>query len=63
MKSIHFCVVVLLIVLLMSLSRENEKVLKIDDKQLSKVIFWFVVNIASGTIDIWYVCRFGYDLD
>ena len=63
MKSIHFCLVVLLIVLLMSVSRENEKILEIDDKQSSEVMFWFVVSIAFGSIDIWYGRRFGSDLD
>ena len=63
MKSIHFSVVVSVIVLLMSVLRENEKMSEIDNKQLSEVKFWFVVNIAIGSIDIWYGCCFGYNLD
>ena len=55
MKSIHFWVVELEMVILMSSGRENEKVLKIGDKQSSEVMFWFVVSIAFGSIDIWYV--------
>jgi hypothetical protein len=63
MKSIHFSVVVSVIVLLMSVLRENEKMSEIDNKQLSEVKFWFVVNIAIGSIDIWCGCCFGYNLD
>ena len=49
MKSIHFWVVELEMVILMSSGRENEKVLKIGDKQSSEVMFLFLVSIAFGS--------------